>query len=179
MKYVSYLLMFSLLSLSAACGGDDGTDGSDIDPGKALTELSADEALSLCTATENSLSDNILNDLLCTTTALTLVIIDPSADCEALRQECLSDPELEPLTLDCPTADIGTLPACAASVTVAEMEACLVDTYRGLEDLVSALSCDSSLDDFPANDDLVTLAASCQPLEAACPELFEDVTEPR
>jgi hypothetical protein len=150
-----------------ACGGDD--DGSGVDGDKTLDQLSDAEVEDLCEWSFDLVSDGDAIRFACYLVALSTSEGDPEA-CETLAQACVDDaPPIDRDEIDC-TADVEELPACAADITVAELEACSEGTADLVANLADEISCDSSPDDvldFEA-------PAACIALEEQCPELFDD-----
>jgi hypothetical protein len=157
----------AVLVSAAACGGDDDID-SGVDPDKTLEELSNSEVMDLCESTLDRVADAFVT-IFCFTDAIAESQQDPDADCETLAEECLDDPpssddelacEIDPETFD------DELPACAAEITVAEMEDCFTNVVQELEQAADEISCDS----VPVPP---VFAELCMDIVDQCPDLFE------
>ena len=168
MKQIKFASALAFLSLSfgfAACGGGDG-GGSGVEGSKALTELDATERQDLCDYGQSLVSEADSNKVSCYFAAL--FFSETEEDCQAAYDACIADPEgsvEESCNVD------ETPPACAADVTVAEIEACAREQANAVSTLANSLSCSSDPSELETAGEL---PPACKAVEAKCPELFED-----
>lgn len=175
----SALLLSPLMS--AACGDDGGGGGtvtadpfqseSVEDTGTVAGELSAAERDAFCqelaTYFDQQVPPATQRRITCYFLGAALSGGNREA-CEATAEACLDDAELEVSGTDL-ECDQARLDGCTA--TVAELQACFTDTTSVVKTIASRLSCSMSAADFQAYEDK---PASCQAVEAKCPNLFVD-----
>ncbi len=116
---------------------------------------------------KSEISDAQLVKVGCYFLAIAFTGDDPSM-CSQTAQACIADPESlsSDSSVDC---DNSKLADCSA--TVAELEACYTDTVTKMKSIVASVSCSMSPAQMSTFDDK---PASCAPVEAKCPKLFED-----
>lgn len=151
------------------CDRDEEEEGSGVNRSKVMTEVSAEEANTVCNYVVEQLSPEDVQTVFCYLIAHLVSELDPSIDCEAVAQECLASSEpLPDLSEQCDVTsqDLSALPACAATVTVGEFEDCQLATVQALADLADTISCDFAP---PEEDEVVP---ECQNIMNECPELL-------
>lgn len=166
-KFTSTLAILSLSLGLAACGGGDGAGGgSGVDGSKTLTELNATERQDLCDYGLSLVSDADSTKVSCYFAAL--FFSETEEECQAAYDACIADPD-DSIEETCNIDD--NPPACAADVTVAEMEACAREQANAFSTLADNLSCTSDPGELA---DFGELPPACKAVQAKCPELFED-----
>jgi hypothetical protein len=148
-----------VIGLIAGCGGGDG-GSSGVDPDKTLDQVTVDEAMDICEAAQNQISEEDAKIVLCYFTG----ILFGGENCEMVAQDCIADPDsVEEEECD---VTVDNLPECASQVTVGELEACQAAQARQISELADTVSCES--------DPNFDTPAACAAVEEKCPELFED-----
>lgn len=164
-KSLSSLAFLSLSAGAFACGGGDG-GGSGVEGSKALTELDATERQDLCDYGQSLVSDADSTKVSCYFAAL--FFSETEQDCQTAYDACIADPD-DSVEETCSIDEAP--PACAADVTVSEIEACAREQAAAVSSLADSLSCASD----PAElEDIGELPPACKAVETKCPELFDD-----
>lgn len=164
--FLSALTIFSLSA--AACGGDDdgnGGGGSGVEASKALTELTAAERQDVCDYGDSLFSKTDSKKFGCFFSAI--FATENEAECQTAYEACLAGPDDAESGFSCPVEEEP--PACAAEITVGEMEACARDQAKQVSSALSTLSCASDGSELSS---LSEVPPSCKPIVAKCPELF-------
>ena len=163
----SSLIALFVSSLSmAACGGGDG-GGSGVDGSKNLSTLSDAEIIEICEYSDSLINQAKSDELSCYVTGIFQA--SETEDCQTIADACITD--IVPEDSDCSTAPDDALPACAAEVTVSEMETCISAQASQFNSI--SIDCDTT----PAELSELSeqpLPAACAPVEEKCPELFDD-----
>jgi hypothetical protein len=169
----SIVLLAAVAAVAAACG-DGGRTRTGLDPDRPLSDLDEQEMELVCRTLYHSdlgLDDDELHRWGCYVGAIALGRAFPFLiDCDEAARDCLADPEPEgPGAEDCDldAEDLDELPACAADVTVGDIERCLDEVGALARDLVDSLTCDIDA------DLVLDLPSVCAEIEAACPGLLE------
>lgn len=150
------------------CGGDE-ESGSGVEASKALTEVTPQEAASICEYAQGQISDDDLKTVGCY--IFGSFFSEDEAQCEASVQECLNAPAdpADGTLLECVAttqADIDALPACASDVTVGELESCQAAMARSFSDAADDISCGNAL------TVLLNVPDECSALMTDCSDLF-------
>ncbi|HTE55586.1 MAG TPA: hypothetical protein VK698_32250 [Kofleriaceae bacterium] len=164
-----------VLSLGLAACGDGGHTDTGLDPDRPLTDLAVDELERICRAlyqTDLGLDQEQLDRWSCYVTAIGLREAFPLlfADCEGTARDCLADPGASTGSEDCDLdqEDADELPACAAEVSVGDIERCIDQMSERARDLADTLSCD-------IDPDLVLrLPSVCDEIDTRCPGLLDE-----
>ena len=140
----------AVLSIAFVCGcggDDDGADGADgADDMTPLTELSSADAQALCEAFDDRYDDALL-DFQTITCYLSAI---GATDCEELVEGCLATAPNDPGALTCEITSGADLPACAADITVGDLNDCFDAVFGGLAGLADEITCESDPKDFSA-----------------------------
>lgn len=164
-----------LAALAGACG-DGARTRTGLDPDRPLSDLDEEELELVCRALHHGdlgLDDDELHRWGCYVGAIALSRAFPLVfDCDDVARDCLADPdpdEDDPDGEDCEldAEDVDGLPACAAHVSVGDIERCIDELGAVARDLVDSLSCDVDA------DVVLDLPSVCADVEAACPGLLE------
>jgi len=149
-----------------------------LDPAAPLSTLDAAGLTAICNAflqgPTSALSKPDAMRWTCYQEAITLHDEDPDSvpDCEAAAAACIGSPDADPIP-DCQfdMADVAAAPACASGVTVADVQACIVETTAAIAGALPHLSCMTDIGP-------VLTPPTCAALQAKCPSLFGDSTDP-
>ena len=164
-----------LAAVATACGGD-GRTPTGLDPDRPLSDLDEPELELVCRTLYHAdlgLDDDELHRWGCYVGAIALGRAFPLLfDCEEAARDCLADPgpddgDVDAEDCDLDADDLAELPACAADVTVGDIERCLDEVGALARGLVDSLSCDIDA------DVVLDLPSVCAEIEAACPGLLE------
>lgn len=162
------LVVLFASSLLVACGGGDG-GGSGVDGSKELTALSDEEIIEICEYSEGLIDYVHFNEIDCYFDG---IFDQEGGDCQTIADACIA--ESVPEAGDCSDAAEDPLPACAAMVSVGEMEDCLeaqASQFNGFD-----VDCDST--DEELNEIFeAPLPAACVAVEMKCPDLFGDSSD--
>ena len=163
----SLLALFASSLCLTACGGGDG-GGSGVDGSKDLLSLTDEEIIDICEYSE-SLLDGEFDEIGCY--AQGIFGASDGGDCESIFDACMASIEPEPS--DCPTAADEELPACAAQVTVDEIESCLSAQARGIRNV--DISCATTPEELENLEP--PTPAECDVVNQKCPELLGEEGE--
>lgn len=184
-RTVTFLLMcglgVGLGSVIASCGGDDDETGG-VSNNKKISDISEEEAYSLCVAFCNDVQIPAL-ELGCTVTAVGLSLGNANL-CDKAYDTCM-DSDLAPVSCEesCTADDSGTddgepdteeAPECDA--TVGEVSACFNAYAAMVADISEQLSCDTKVSELEGIlAPLGETPSACAALEQKCPEMVPDV----
>jgi hypothetical protein len=160
----SLLALFASSLCLTACGGGDGPGGSGLDGTKDLLSLSDAEIIQFCEYSESIFTDTDIADYGCYAQGVYGSL--EGGDCRTIYAACIEDYEPEPS--DCPMAADEQLPACAAMITVAELESCIraqSAQYNGLRN-VDCSTTPEELNDLSELPD----PPECAALDEKCPD---------
>lgn len=153
-----------------ACGGGG---GSGVDGDKELGELSQEEVVEFCEWSLDLVSRDDTIRFGCYLAALALSGGD-AEQCQEIADQCIEEEAAEP---DEPSEEVCAeaegFPPCAAELTVDQLESCSEDSADQLHDVAEDISCDGAVEDF---EDIES-PGSCDVIEEACPDLFDDDPE--
>jgi hypothetical protein len=160
--------LFATALVTTACN-DEGRSGENIGSTK-LGELSTAETKDVCASVHAKMQqlEKAFVSVTCTDTAL----LDDDT-CSEERAACIKDPPedalLGDIAIDCESGNELSVTEECPKVTVEQLENCLEETVKSVEDVAKALTCTT---DESSLDDLEEIKA-CTDLEAICPELAD------
>jgi len=158
-----------------ACDGGDDGDGSgsgSVDLGensKVASSLTPVENKELCEKIEAELGP-ALEELLCLTAGqMAKMMGGDTAACQAAVDGCMSADEES--TSECKEEESED-----CSATIGEIEACIADTKKLLEDSLDDMACSKTLDASSATEGADASPASCKVIEEKCPAMSPDTS---
>jgi hypothetical protein len=158
-----FALAFALVSMSSACGDDDGTPSSSgVESQKSVDAISDGEAQKLC-----EFGDAVIPTPSKTAACTAYAVFRTSdrASCEDLVSECERQADVGGNGVECEGVDNGEFAGCTAKV--AEFEECLKEAGRELEAFYHDVSCAEA-----GHAAQPEPAAACQQIKSRCPQAF-------
>ena len=149
-----------------ACGGDSGRIDLGLPRSKVLSEITDDEARTICESVQPEDVDIQLGrEQDCTISGL--FSSSTQAECESIRDACIaSPPDTMDEPQDCSMAKAEQFMGCGA--TVGEVEGCMDAYLDTVERYLKSLTCaDAGMVSPPAAPGV------CAPVQERCPELLE------
>jgi hypothetical protein len=165
------LLPLSLLLICflAACGEGLPEASFPVEQTRPLSDLTSEERGLICEEIRQVYATAITKSEVCTLAGLAIKTDEGSGEqqCSQVYKLCLD----QEVTIPAPDWECGVLSteqtrSCTA--TVSELEACVNDELRLMKQVLSGLSCSSSLESL---EDRLREPPSCQRLESQCPTL--------
>lgn len=184
MKNVTWqILMASLLCCTVvACGGDDddggggGASTAGVSNSKDVGTLTQEESAAVCKHVSAQIAEVDQVTFCCAASGLaaeatgTGTCADIVGMCEASPADFDCAPEADTSAEDCET---DPPPTCDAEVTVAQLADCVDAQVAALDEILSSVTCDSTVADLQGVEGQVSeTPTACQLVEDNCPGLL-------
>jgi hypothetical protein len=140
------------------------TDGSGVDPDKAMSTLTPAEANAICEAKNQAL---VIEDYIKVSCYVSAFFASQSqAECEDNALACIASPPPVDTTCNVSQAQLDALPACAAQITAGQYEACVVGRAELATHNATVVDCVEGVFNLETPDE-------CFDISISCPEFFD------
>jgi len=185
-RTVTTIVYWTLVSFVFALACDDDSDGNTVagvKESKKISELTEEESYDLCVYVNEQIADSMSVEDQCLALGLAVILqgLDKTV-CESAVDACLkqasenetvgNDPE------DVCKDDGGDDKVSDCDATVGELDDCLTDQKKQLNNPLVGMSCSSTKSEIEqAVADALQAPASCQSIEEKCPGLLSESDE--
>ncbi len=156
--------VLSLSSLLWSCGGGSGTDQS-----KKLSDLTEQDIAAICQESIDLFVEHMGQETICKLSAVIMIAFGDQEQCNSMYTQCMATP-FDPITTagECDLSE--QIPA-ECDATVGEFMQCEEEAIIFLGEILSGISCSSSMEDLAALEGIEQGPQSCIDLAEKCPNL--------